>query len=87
MASNGVTPVHVVALLQPHLQNLTDGRLFGILNSLGGDYAHLTRVGRDKPKISNSAGARELLESLFDRGIVNSFDPNENPVTVNKKYK
>ncbi|MBT2518066.1 hypothetical protein J7E29_11520 [Streptomyces sp. ISL-90] len=87
MALNRVPVANVLALLHPYVTTASDAQLFGVLRSLGGEYAQLTYVGRDKPKISNSPTSRALLEALQHRGIVASFDPAQNPMKVNKRYK
>jgi hypothetical protein len=87
MASNRVPSASVVALLQPYFTSATDSELMSVLRLVGDAYAQLTSVGRDKPKIPNSAPNRALLEELTRRGIVASFDPSQNPIKVNKRYK
>ena len=87
MAANRVAPQQVLALVRPHLKNASDAELFGILNSLGPNYAQLTHVGWDKPKVPNSAASVALLEALKPRGIVASFDPDDDPIKVNKRLK
>ncbi len=77
----------VIALLQPHLNVLDDARLFVVLRELGGAYAQLAVVGRDKPKVANTVENRVLLASLQRREIVSSFDDHGTMITVNKKHK
>jgi len=87
MASNGVVPQDVLTLLQPYMAGLIDEQLFGILHMMRGVYAQLAAVGRDKPKLPNTPATLDLLISLQQRGIVNTFDRDENPIRVNKKHK
>jgi hypothetical protein len=87
MAAAGVQHQDVVSLLNPHLAAIGREELIGILESLGGDYAKLTSVGRDKPKITNTSANRALLECLKGHGIVNSYSENESVIKVNKKHK
>lgn len=87
MAAHSVPPEDIVYLLLPHIEDLTDSGLFGILASMGGEYAHLTAAGRDKPKIPHTPASLELLSALKERGIVSSFDPNGDLIRVNKKHK
>lgn len=87
MARGGVPAQHVVALLESHIASIARDRLLTTLQSLGGDYAKLTFVGYDKPRISNTAADRALLDRLTREGIVNSYDPLASPIKVNKKLK
>ena len=87
MAANGAASKNVVALLQPHLSTIANDRLFAILLALGGDFARLRSVGRDKPKIRKTSGVVELLEHLKTLMIVKTFDPDDDPIKVNKRYK
>ncbi|MFC7925183.1 DNA-binding protein [Microbacterium laevaniformans] len=87
MATNRVTAQLVLTLLRPYLSGASDAQLFGVLRAVGGDYAQLTTVGRDKPKIPNSAASIALLEALKPRGIVASFDPMQDPIKVSKRHK
>jgi len=87
MATNGAAAKDVVALLQPHLSTIANDRLFSLLLALGGDFPQLRSVGRDKPKVRNTPGVVELLEHLKTLLIVKTFDPNEDPIKVNKRYK
>jgi hypothetical protein len=87
MVMNGAAAKDVVALLQPHLSTIANDRLFTVLLALGGDFPQLRSVGRDKPKVRNTPGVVELLEHLKTLLIVKTFDPNEDPIKVNKRYK
>lgn len=87
MALGGVAAQHVVILLEPHLASLERDLLLSILQALSGDYPKLTSVGRDRPKIPNTAADRALLERLKQHGIVNSYDEQASPIKVNKKHK
>lgn len=70
----------------PYLDSASDAQLFGVLNSLGGDYGQLTRFGRDKPRVPNTADNLRLLESLKRRGIVTKVEDDRNPMKVHKRY-
>lgn len=87
MAANSAASKSVIALLQPHLSTIANDRLFAILLALGGDFARLRSVGRDKPKIRKTSGVVELLEHLKTLMIVKTFDTDDDPIKVNKRYK
>lgn len=87
MASQSVPSQYVVILLEPHLDVLGREQLFTILHSLGGEYAGLTSVGRDQPKIPNTRCDRALLERLKREGTVNSYDESASPIKVYKRHK
>ena len=87
MAANGAVSKNVIALLQPHLSTIANDRLFAILLALGGGFAQLRSVGHDKPKIRKTPGAVKLLEHLKTLRIVKTFNPDEDPIKVNKRYK
>lgn len=86
LASHQADTDAVLNLLMPHLDTVSDEKLFGVLSSLGGDYAQLTRLGRDKPKIPNTADNRRLLESLKQRGIVTKSEVERSLLKVHKRY-
>jgi hypothetical protein len=86
MASNRIGKSEVLHHLMPYVDSASDAQLFGVLNSLGGDYSQLTRFGRDKPKVPNTADNLMLLESLKRRGIVTNVERNRNPMKVHKRY-
>ncbi|MFJ3489118.1 YobI family P-loop NTPase [Leifsonia aquatica] len=86
MASHRIGTSEVLHHLVPHLDSLADAQLFGVLNSLGGDYGQLTRLGRDKPRVPNTADNRQLLDSLKQRGIVTRVEDDRDPVKVHKRY-
>lgn len=87
MAQVGVSAQSVVVLLEAYLADISSARLFSILGSLGGDYAKLTSVGYDKPRIPNTTADQALLERLKLDGIVNSYDSSATPIKVYKKLK
>lgn len=87
MALGGVPAQYVVILLQPHLTSLGRDQLFTILQSLGENYSRLTSVGRDKPKIPDTAENRALLDALKPHGIVSTYKPEGSHLRVNKKHK
>jgi len=86
MANHPIGKSEVLHHLMPYLNSTSDAELFGVLNSLGGDYAQLTRFGRDKPKVPNTADNLRLLESLKQRGIVTKVENDRNPMKVHKRY-
>ena len=86
-ASHGVPTQDVVDMLEPHLAVLSDEQLFSILRQLDGDYPQLTTTGRDHPKIPHTTANCALLEVLKLHGIVNSYNPDANPIRVNKRHK
>jgi hypothetical protein len=87
LAANSVRRQDVVILMEPRIATLGRDRLFGVLRSLGGDYAELTSVGHDTPRIPNTPVNIVLLERLKQHGIVSTFDAGVNPIKVNKKRK
>lgn len=86
MANHRIGKSEVLHHLMPYLNSTSDAELFGVLNSLGGDYAQLTRFGRDKPRVPNTAENLRLLESLKQRGIVTKVESDRNPMKVHKRY-
>lgn len=86
MASQRIGKSEVLHHLMPYVDSASDAQLFGVLNSLGGDYAQLTRFGRDKPKVSNTADNHRLLDALKQRGIVTKVEDDRNPMKVHKRY-
>ncbi|OZD55588.1 hypothetical protein CH252_06955 [Rhodococcus sp. 06-1477-1B] len=87
MAASRVSADRVIRLLQPYLKNATADHLHRVLENLGGEYAKLTRVGYDKPKILNSTANLALLDELHAKGFVASFDRTQDPIKVNKRLK
>jgi hypothetical protein len=87
MARDGVPSQQIVLLLQSHLTTISRDKLFMVLSVLDGDYPKLTQVGRDKPKVPNTAGDRALLDRLKRENIVNSYDDQATPLKVNKRHK
>ncbi|MEV8339698.1 DNA-binding protein [Leucobacter sp. NPDC077196] len=86
MAIHRIGKSEVLHHLMPYLNSTSDAELFGVLNSLGGNYAQLTRFGRDKPKVPNTPDNLRLLESLKQRGIVTKVEDDRNPMKVHKRY-
>lgn len=86
MASQRVGRSEVLHHLMPHLDSLSDSQLFGVLNSLGGEYSQLTRLGRDKPRVQNTTDNHRLLETLKQRGVVTKVEDDRNPMKVHKRY-
>ncbi|PJJ71341.1 hypothetical protein CLV46_0885 [Diaminobutyricimonas aerilata] len=86
MANHRIGKSEVLHHLVPYLNSTSDAELFGVLNSLGGDYGQLTRFGRDKPRVPNTADNLRLLESLKQRGIVTKVEDDRNPMKVHKRY-
>ena len=86
MANHRIGKSEVLHHLMPYLDSASDAQLFGVLNSLGGDYAQLTRFGRDKPKVPNTADNHRLLDALKQRGIVTKVEDDRNPMKVHKRY-
>lgn len=86
MANHHIGKSEVLHHLMPYLDSASDAQLFGVLNSLGGDYPQLTRLGRDKPKVPNTTDNLRLLEALKQRGIVTKVEDDRNPMKVHKRY-
>lgn len=86
MADHRIGNSEVMHHLRQYLDSVSDAQLFGVLRSLGGDYAQLTRFGRDKPRVQNTADNHRLLDALKQRGIVTRFEDDRNPMKVHKRY-
>ncbi|MEH8102813.1 YobI family P-loop NTPase [Aeromonas veronii] len=87
MAQAGIDAQLLVQLLEPNLVSIPTEQLFKILTSVGGDYAKLTTVGYDKPRIPNTSSDRALLGRLKQDGIVGKYDEQGGLIKVNKRYK
>lgn len=87
MARANVSAQSVVRLLEAHLGEVSTAQLFSILSAMGGNYAKLTSVGYDRPKVPNTTEDQALLERLKRDGIVNSYDSSATPIKVHKKLK
>lgn len=87
MASGGVPSQYVVQLLVEHLGSISRDDLFAILESLGRDYAKLTAVGFDRPKLQNTPANDALLKRLKLEGIVKSYDSTSSMIKVYKRQK
>lgn len=77
----------VLTLLEPHLEAIDDARLFTMLHAIGGAYAQLAQVGRDRPAIPDTSANRALLKSLRLRGIVTKADVEGVSLRVSKRHK
>ncbi|CAN01153.1 conserved hypothetical protein [Clavibacter michiganensis subsp. michiganensis NCPPB 382] len=86
MAGHRIETDAVLHHLMSYLDTASDGQLFGVLNSLGGAYGQLTRLGRDKPRVSNTPDNHRLLASLKQRGIVTRVEADRTPMKVHKRY-
>lgn len=86
MANHRIGNDAVLHHLMPYLDSTSDAELFGVLNALSGDYPQLTRLGRDKPRVPNTADNHRLLESLKQRGIVTRVENDRDPMKVHKRY-
>lgn len=86
MANHRIGNDAVLHHLMPYLDSTSDAELFGVLNALSGDYPQLTRLGRDKPRVPNTADNHRLLESLKQRGIVTRVENDRDPIKVHKRY-
>jgi len=87
LATDRADAATVTVLLKPYLATLDAQRLDAILRSLGGPYAQLTYVGRDRPTFQNTPANLALLALVESRGIVSKFDATTHPVVVYKKHK
>lgn len=87
MAQAGIDAQLLVQLLEPNLVSIPTEQLFKILTSVGGDYAKLTTVGYDKPRIPNTSADRALLDRLKQDGVVGKYDEQGGLIKVNKRYK
>lgn len=86
MASHRIGINAVLHHLMPYLSSASNAQLFAVLNSLGGEYGKLTRLGRDKPRVPNTADNHRLLAALKKRGIVTKVEDDRNPMKVHKRY-
>lgn len=87
VANDNVSAQTILKLLMPHLPDISREDLFDVLKPLGGPYARLTIIGRDRPKVPNTSDNIELMETLKTFGIVSTCEPEGRYLRVNKKHK
>lgn len=79
----------ILALLSPHLNNLSLEQVRPILLSLGSEYSKLTSPGREVVKLAATKLNADLLKMLKSRGIVSSYSlsSDRDSLVAYKKYK
>lgn len=87
LAEAGTDSSVTLVLLGTVLSELTEPQVSSILRMLGGDYAALTEVGKDRPKVPNSPSVVLLLDFLITNGAVNTYAKEKDYLRVNKKHK
>ncbi|MBV6797710.1 hypothetical protein [Xanthomonas euvesicatoria] len=87
LAEAGADSNTTVVLLGAVLSELTEPQVSSILKVLGGDYAALTKTGKDRPKVPNTPPMVLLLDFLTTNGAVNTYVEEKNYLRVNKKHK
>lgn len=87
LAKEGLDASAVIALLELILSDLSEPQVSSILRTLGGDYAALTEVGKDRPKLPNTPAAVALLDFLTAHGAVNTVTEEKEYLRVNKRHK
>lgn len=85
--ADGLQPKAVFELLIPHAESMDLTILLATVNSLGGDFARLTYVGRDMPRVPAYNGVDRVLARLQSAGIVSKyeFDQRRNRYKVSKR--
>ncbi|WP_146092569.1 DNA-binding protein [Xanthomonas arboricola] len=87
LAEAGGDSSTTLVLLGAVLSELTEPQVSSILRVLGGDYAALTAVGKDRPKVPNTPPVVLLLDFLITNGAVNTYVKEKGYLRVNKKHK
>jgi len=87
LAKEGLDASATLALLELILSDLNEPQVSSILRTLGGDYAALTEVGKDRPKLPNTPAAVALLDFLTAHGAVNTVTEEKEYLRVNKRHK
>lgn len=77
----------ILVLLGALLSELSESHVSSILKLLGGEYAALTAVGKDRPKLPNTPSVVLLLDFLTAHGVVNTYSEEKGCLRVNKKHK
>jgi hypothetical protein len=83
----GAPAEHTLALLRSHLDTASISQITAVLVALGGAYADVATVGKDRPKVDSSGDIRALLDALKRHGIVSSYVSEGDKIRVNKKHK
>lgn len=73
LATEGVEPELVVALLQPHLPSIELADITPILTALGGSYIELTSRNGKHPRFVKNDAHRSLGERLIELGLASSI--------------
>ncbi len=87
LAKAGADPSTTLALLGTLLDELAEPEVSSILRMLGGEFAALTEVGKDRPKVPNTPAIVLVLDFLIANGAVNSYAEERGCLRVNKKHK
>jgi roadblock/LC7 domain-containing protein len=76
---------YVLDLLEPHLSDISDANITGVLQTLGGSYEALTHPGPDRPSFPNDKLHNALMNRLKQIGIVTKPTVKGNYMWVNKR--
>lgn len=87
LAKAGADSGTILVLLVGVLSGLTEPQVSSILRILGGGYAALTDVGKDRPKVPNTPPVVQVLEFLTTNGAVNTYAKEKDYLRINKKHK
>jgi len=85
LATEGVEPELVVALLQPHLASIALAEVTPILNALGGSYAELTKRNGKHPRFVKDETHRSLGERLIELELASSLSDRSEYLQVNMR--
>jgi len=75
-----------LTLLRAHLDTASISELTAVLSEVGGAYAEVTTVGKDRPKVAATDDVRALLDALKRHGIVSSYVSEGDKIRVSKKH-
>ncbi|MFU8946173.1 hypothetical protein ACLRGF_05495 [Mycetocola zhadangensis] len=87
LASEGLSSILVVALLEPHLESLSTAELAPVLRALGGRYPDLAEPNGKHPHIPNTTADRALLERLRALDVVSSVTERAREFRVNMRQR
>jgi len=77
----------VLKILATILDDLTEPQVSSVLRDLDGEFASLTELGKDRPKLPSTPNIIAVLEFLKKNGVVNSYSEEKNYLRVNKRHK
>lgn len=73
MKSDSPNPAAAIRLLKHHAASMDVDTLRRILDALGGGFAQITSVGRDRPTVPDLDGMEAVLNRFRSEGIVSRF--------------